>query len=43
VLGVEAVEGPTEAEGLRGIPIRRAFSSLSAIVVVVNRKGDLML
>jgi len=37
---VVAVEGPTEAEGLRGIPIRRALSSLSSCwVVVVIRKG----
>lgn len=35
-----AVEGPAEAEGLRGIPIRRALSSLSSYwVVVVIRKG----
>jgi hypothetical protein len=37
---VVAVEGPAEAEGLRGIPIRRALSSLSSYwVVVVIRKG----
>jgi hypothetical protein len=34
-LGVVAVEGTAAAEGLRGIPIRRAFSSLSSVVVVI--------